>query len=323
MRWTCSVTNNVITEEQAFRLPSSLAIQDGKNMRFDEIGQQLRNYRLESGLKADEIAARLGISRAALYRYEKGEVIKLDTIRRLAELLQVSPLTLLGIGVDYFSRVTAFLERQRQIEEEADSHLQLGGALCFPLVSAGFLQLLRAIWLEAANLAPDSATARTQTEQALISLAQRRLILERRHPSLTTMLSETAIRRMLAEGLGAGLPLSDRSRAEARAAAVTEAEHLASQIEQAPLGVQVGLLQTPDPLSQAMIYRNRERAYVVGNPFAVDVHPAWGLGVVSITSADDAVAIHQRVAESCWKQARKGMAAAQRLRVLIAEANPD
>ncbi|MFN7306631.1 MAG: helix-turn-helix domain-containing protein, partial [Acetobacteraceae bacterium] len=48
-------------------------------MRFEDIGEQLRTYRLESGLKADEIAARLGISRAALYRYEKGEVIKLDT----------------------------------------------------------------------------------------------------------------------------------------------------------------------------------------------------------------------------------------------------
>ena len=38
------------------------------------------------GLSQREIAARLGVSRAALYRYEKGEVIKLDTIRRLAEL---------------------------------------------------------------------------------------------------------------------------------------------------------------------------------------------------------------------------------------------
>ena len=53
-------------------------------MRFTEIGQQLRAYRLESGLRAEEIAARLGVSRAALYRYEKGEVIKLDTIQRLA-----------------------------------------------------------------------------------------------------------------------------------------------------------------------------------------------------------------------------------------------
>ena len=46
------------------------------SMRFTEIGQQLRAYRLESGLRAEEIAARLGVSRAALYRYEKGEVIK-------------------------------------------------------------------------------------------------------------------------------------------------------------------------------------------------------------------------------------------------------
>ena len=107
-------------------------------MRFDEIGQQLRTYRLESGLKADEIAARLGISRAALYRYEKGEVIKLDTVRRLAEMLQVSPLALLGIGVDYLSRITSFLERVRHIEEEADSQLQLGGAFSFALTSEGF-----------------------------------------------------------------------------------------------------------------------------------------------------------------------------------------
>ena len=71
------------------------------SMRFTEIGQQLRAYRLESGLRAEEIAARLGVSRAALYRYEKGEVIKLDTIKRLAELLKISPLSLLGIGVEY------------------------------------------------------------------------------------------------------------------------------------------------------------------------------------------------------------------------------
>ncbi len=30
------------------------------SMRFTEIGQQLRAYRLESGLRAEEIAARLG-----------------------------------------------------------------------------------------------------------------------------------------------------------------------------------------------------------------------------------------------------------------------
>jgi transcriptional regulator with XRE-family HTH domain len=271
-------------------------------------------------LKADEIAARLGISRAALYRYEKGEVIKLDTVRRLAEMLQVSPLALLGIGVDYFSRSTACLERQRQIEEEADSFLQLGGALCFALTSEGFDWRLRGLWLEASSLAQDPAAARSATEQALIAITQRRLVLDQRRLNITAMLSEKAIKRMLAEGIGAGLPLSERSRAEASAAAVTEVENLISQIEQGPLGVQIGLLQEPEPHHQALIYRGRDRAHVIGNPFPSDAHPAWSQGVVSITSADDAVAIHQRVAEACWRQAHKGLAAAQRLRLLIAEA---
>jgi transcriptional regulator with XRE-family HTH domain len=288
-------------------------------MRFDEIGQQLRTYRLESGLKADEIAARLGISRAALYRYEKGEVIKLDTVRRLAEMLQASPLALLGIGVDYLSRITSFLERVRHIEEEADSQLQLGGAFSFALASEGFPQILQSLWLEAANMAPDRAAARSAADQCLTLLAQRRLILEQRRPSIIAMLSEAAMRRLLTDGICAGLPLADRSRAEARAAAVTEAENLANQMEQAPLGVQIGLLPEPEPINQAMIFRSRERGFVVSNPFPADAHPAWAQGIVSVTSADDALSAHQRVAESCWRQARKGMAAAQRLRILIAE----
>src|SRR6202167_6493132 len=100
-------------------------------MRFNEIGQQLRAYRMESGLKAEEISPRLGVSRAALYRYEKGEVIKLDTIKRLAELLKISPLSLLGIGVEYYSRPIGYFERIRQIEETADQILQLHGPVCY------------------------------------------------------------------------------------------------------------------------------------------------------------------------------------------------
>src|SRR5579871_4019951 len=104
-------------------------------MRFSEIGQQLRAYRLESGLRAEEIAARLVVSRAALYRYEKGEVIKLDTIKRLAELLKISPLSLLGIGVEYYTRSVGYFERMRQLEETADQILQVEGPLCYLITS--------------------------------------------------------------------------------------------------------------------------------------------------------------------------------------------
>src|SRR5271154_3092417 len=107
-------------------------------MQFTDIGQQLRAYRLESGLRAEEIAARLGVSRAALYRYEKGEVIKLDTIKRLAELLKISPLSLLGIGVEYYNRPVGYFERVRQTEETADQILHVFGPLCYLITSDAF-----------------------------------------------------------------------------------------------------------------------------------------------------------------------------------------
>ena len=117
-------------------------------MRFTEIGQQLRAYRLESGLRAEEIAARLGVSRAALYRYEKGEVIKLDTVKRLAELLKISPLSLLGIGVEYYNRPVGYFERIRQTEETADQILQVFGPVCYLTTSDGFDAALAEVYDE-------------------------------------------------------------------------------------------------------------------------------------------------------------------------------
>src|SRR5271154_1967924 len=121
------------------------------SMRFTEIGQQLRAYRLESGLRAEEIAARLGVSRAALYRYEKGEVIKLDTIKRLAELLKISPLSLLGIGVEYYNRPIGYFQRVRQDEETADQILQLLGPICYLTTSDAYDNAMAQVFDEAAE----------------------------------------------------------------------------------------------------------------------------------------------------------------------------
>ena len=52
-------------------------------IRFDDIGNRLKAFRLGSGLSADEIANRLGISRTALYRFEKGELAKIETLEKL------------------------------------------------------------------------------------------------------------------------------------------------------------------------------------------------------------------------------------------------
>ncbi len=53
-------------------------------------GLRLRLYRLQSQRRAEDMAAVLNVSRAALYRYEAGEVIKLETARQIAQMLGMS-----------------------------------------------------------------------------------------------------------------------------------------------------------------------------------------------------------------------------------------
>jgi len=291
-------------------------------MRFADIGQQLRAYRLESGLRAEEIAARLGVSRAALYRYEKGEIIKLDTIRRLAELLKISPLSLLGIGIDYFSRPLAFQERLRQIEEEADQILLFGGGICFQVASDSYEGALNDAWAEAGEASGDPLQGRSQAEQAISILSMRRRLYQQRRPSIIAILSEASLRRLLEDGVAGGLAVSERSRARGRAAAVAEIENLASLMESVPIGLQIGLKDGPEPTGGFIVLRGRERAHVVTSPFPADSGPAVGGGVAMITAADEAVGLHQRVAEAAWRDALKGSAAASRLRSMLREQRP-
>jgi transcriptional regulator with XRE-family HTH domain len=287
-------------------------------MRFADIGQQLRAYRLESGLRAEEIAARLGVSRAALYRYEKGEVIKLDTIRRLAELLKISPLSLLGIGVEYFSRPLALQERLRQVEEGADQILQMGGALCTLVTTDAYDGALTEAFTEAADAIPERLQARAAADQALGLLAARKQLYHSRRPSIIAMVSEQSLRSFLADGVAPALRVPDRTRQRCRLAARAEAENIAALMESVPMGLQLGLL-TSDPTGDFIVLRGRDRAHLCANPFQPDSAPMGAIGVGTITAADEAVSIHQRVAETAWRDVLKGSEAAARVRLLLAE----
>jgi len=290
-------------------------------MQFSEIGQQLRAYRLESGLRAEEIAARLGVSRAALYRYEKGEVIKLDTIKRLAELLKISPMSLLGIGVEYYTRPVGYFERLRQVEETAEQILQLSGPVCYVTTSDAFEAAMADILAEVTEQAgPDRAAMRAAGEQLMGILAARKRVYAMRRPSIIAMISTGAVRRFLDAGVGGGIPISDRLRRICRSAAVREIEHIATLMETEPMGLQFGLLAGQEPTSHFKILRNRERASLAVNPFRADTHPNAQTGVAMVTSAEEAINAHQRVAEAAWRDAIKGPSGAARLRQLLATA---
>ncbi len=288
-------------------------------MRFAEIGQQLRAYRLESGLRAEEIAARLGVSRAALYRYEKGEVIKLDTVQRLAELLKVSPLSLLGIGVEYYSRSVGYFERIRQIEETADQVLQAYGSGLYLTTSEAFDAAMADGLNEAASLPGiDTATFRTNADQVLGILSARKRIYAQRRPGIIAILSPASIQGFLNLGLLGSLKLSEALRVRCRRVAAAEVQNIASLMETEPMGLQFGLLATSESSSGFSIFRSRDRATLAANPFQADSLPSAQTGVAMITGADEAIAAHQRVAEAMWRDAIKGPAAAVRLREMLA-----
>ncbi|MBV8397446.1 MAG: helix-turn-helix transcriptional regulator [Acetobacteraceae bacterium] len=288
-------------------------------MRFTEIGQQLRAYRLESGLRAEEIAARLGVSRAALYRYEKGEVIKLDTIKRLAELLKISPLSLLGIGVEYYNRPIGFFERLRQIEETADQILQVFGPVCYLTTSEAYDAVLADVFEEAAEQAGSERIAmRGMAEQVLGILASRKRMYALRRPTIIAMIAIGAVHRFLEVGVAGTVAASERVRRLCRQMAVTEIENIATMMETEPMGLQFGLLAGPEPSSAFKILRSRDRASLAVNPFRTDTHASAQTGVAMVTASDEAIAAHQRVAEASWREAIKGAAGAARLRQMIA-----
>lgn len=281
-------------------------------MRLSEIGQQLRAFRLESGMRADEIAARLGVSRAALYRYEKGEVIKLDTVQRLAELLKVSPLTLLGIGVEYYSRPISFFERVRQVEEEADQILQIIDPVAYLVTSPDYDSVLfRAIVEQTTD------TALIKQHQEIF--ASRKESYRLRRPTMITMLSEQSVERFLQKGVGDAIPMSEELRTEARKVAAMEIGRIVEMIESGPIGLQFSLLADVESTTSCILMRGRERMMLAINPFRCDTSPAATTGVSLVTSAPEAVNAHQRVIEVLWAESLKGKEAAERLRNLLAQ----
>jgi hypothetical protein len=112
--------------------------------------------------------------------------------------------------------------------------------------------------------------------------------------------------------------LPESLRIQNRLLARTEMERIAAQMETEPMGLQFGLLTSAEPTSGFVIVRGRDRATLGVNPFRVDCMPLQQTGVAMITGADEAVASHQRVAESLWKEALRGPAAAAELRRMIA-----
>ena len=258
-------------------------------------------------------------SRAALYRYEKGEVIKLDTVNRLAELLKISPLTLLGIGVEYYAKPIGYMERIGRSRNLPDQILQVFGPTCYLTSSDQYDSILAQLFEEnAETLGADRALARAASEQLMSVMIARKRMYASRRPSIICILTVSSIQKFLADGVAGTAQVSDRLRQAAREVAAREMELVANLMESEPIGLQLGLMASGEPNGPFTLLRSRERATLAINPFPSDAAPNTQSGVAMITGAEDAVAAHQRVSEIAWRDAIKGSAAAERVRSLVA-----
>jgi transcriptional regulator with XRE-family HTH domain len=287
-------------------------------IRFDDIGNRLKAFRLGSGLSAEEIAQKLGISRTALYRFEKGELAKIETLENLAELLQVSVPTLLGVGVEYIASAVSYFERMRQIEETAEHIIVLAGPISYVLASDAFDETLGEMLRESV---PDSIGARerslTQIEELMIVLRQRKECYRRRQPAVVNLISAPEMERFLRNGLVGRHDLPEKLRRERRALARAEAEHFIALMENEPIGVQIGIVLDTLPHTSFQIFRQPDRQILALSPFRLGEEPNIRVGVAMITSAPEALALHEKMAKDLWTSALKGPAAVRFMRATM------
>ena len=293
-------------------------------LRYDEIGNRLKAFRLGSGLSADEVAARIGISRTALYRFEKGELAKIETLEKLSELLQVSLPTLLGVGIEYIPSAVSYFERMRQIEETAEHIVVLAGPISFLLASDRFVETLQDVLTESLpDDLPNRRRALDDIAPIMAILRERRRLYQRREPTIVNLISSLDIERFLRNGFVGRSRLPDDVRRRRRALARAEVEHFAAVIEDDRMGVQIGVVTDILPHTGFQIFRQAERKTLTISPFRLGEQPNIRVGVAMITSAPDALTFHENAVKEMWQRALRGRAAAEHLRALLAANRQD
>jgi transcriptional regulator with XRE-family HTH domain len=271
------------------------------------------------GLAAEQVAERLGVSRAAVYRIEAGEVVKIETLDRLANVLETSVGSLLGLGVEYYANAISYFERMRQIEEKSEQVIAHFPPLSYLLTSDNYSRQLKQTLIEAApSYAEDSKDYETEIDTIVAVLDERKHARDRRHLSVVNFVNMPEIERWLKLGLVGRFDLPANEIVERRLAARAEIEHLIQLIEQEPMGIQIGLIEEPLPNITFQLFRTSERTLLGLSPFRLGGElPNIRTGVAMLTADEEPVRLYEQLVERLWRRAHKGREAAQQLRMIL------
>ncbi|WP_306030671.1 helix-turn-helix domain-containing protein [Stappia sp. MMSF_3263] len=287
-------------------------------IRFSDIGARLRAYRLGKGLTPDALAEKLGISRAALYRAEKGEIRKIEMLNSIADELGVSLPSLLGVGVEYVSTAIGFFERMRQMENECQQIIGLFGPMSYLLTSDAYDDILKEVLSESIPEGTDpDGEAADAVERLVDILRARKEAFRLRRPLIVSLISSADLERFLLHGLIGRHDLPAATVDCRRLMARRETEYLLAMLREQPIGIQIGIVREPVPATSFQIFRQTSRSVLAISPFRLGEQPNVRLGVALITSAAEAMTLHETIAERLWGNALKGADAAAYLEALI------
>ncbi|HEV7323814.1 MAG TPA: helix-turn-helix domain-containing protein [Bosea sp. (in: a-proteobacteria)] len=287
-------------------------------IRFNEIGERLKAYRLGLGLQAEDVAERLGISRAAVYRIEGGGVVKIETLERLATLLETTVASLLGAGVEYYASPVSYFERMRQIEEQADQVVAHFPPLSYLLTSDDYSGYLRQTLVEALppHIAREQAVA--EIDAIIAILNERKTARKRRRLSVVNFVNVLEIERWLKLGVVGSFNLPAAELVRRRQAARTEVEHLIGLIESEPMGVQIGLIEETLPNITFQLFRTAEKTLLGLSPFRLGGElPNVRSGIAMLTADEEPVRLYEEIADGLWHRALKGSEAGAVLRAAL------
>lgn len=119
-------------------------------------------------------------------------------MERLAELLDVSIPTLLGVGIKYIPSAATYFERMRQIEETAEHLIVLSGPISFLFASDQFEATLDQVLTEnVTSNVPNRSKALADIPKIMDILRERKKIYRRRRPTIVNLMSAMEIERFL------------------------------------------------------------------------------------------------------------------------------
>lgn len=281
---------------------------------ISHVGERLRSFRIGKGLTPDELAKQTGVSRAAIYRYEQGQPVRVDVLGKIADFLEVSLTTLLGVGSEYMDSAITFFERMRQIEAAADHIYVLFGPISYLLTTDAYDYTLKKVLRESV---PQNAISQEQLDsdiEKIISILQsRKEAFRNRRPNIVSLVSSTELEQLAQIGFVGRQGLSGSVLKERRAVACAEIRHMMDVIKEPPIGVQVGVIEDSMPGTSFQLFRTGTYSQLAVSPFRLGVYSNIRVGVAMISSAQEAVQLHQQVTERLWKRSLKGEEAATRL----------